>query len=213
MNHRIKEIRKNLNLSQEEFAARLGITGSGLSNIENGKRKLTEQMILSICREFNIDENWLRTGEGGEEAMFIESNDSIIEKISSELPLDELSKVILKTYVEMDTKKRSAFNSFVKELASNIMQENKEKAISGVNEAILTSSIPDSIKQDLYGKVSMVFVEAFPYIGFGNIDEETQLLISGQAQKKKFMQMAEDQYNEEKTPELQASSVKESDVG
>ena len=64
MNERLKEIRKTLSLSQEAFAKKLGITGAGISKIESGDRNLTEQMILSICREFNVSEAWLRNGTG-----------------------------------------------------------------------------------------------------------------------------------------------------
>ena len=77
MNSRIKNIRKEFALNQDEFGARLGITGSGLSNIENGKRNVTEQMILAICREFAVNEKWLRTGEG---AMFVETDDYLFHR-------------------------------------------------------------------------------------------------------------------------------------
>ena len=66
MNNRIKLVRKSsqVKMSQEAFGARLGITGTGISKIESGDRNPSEQIILSICREFNVDERWLRTGEG-----------------------------------------------------------------------------------------------------------------------------------------------------
>lgn len=66
MNTRVKQIRKLLKLSQEEFASRLGITAAGISRIESGKRKLTEQMLIHICKEFNVNEDWLRYGRGGD---------------------------------------------------------------------------------------------------------------------------------------------------
>lgn len=64
MNERVKMIRKSLSLSQEAFGAKLGVTGPGISKIESGDRNLTEQMMLSIIREFNVNENWLRNGTG-----------------------------------------------------------------------------------------------------------------------------------------------------
>lgn len=63
MNKRLKELRKILNLSQSEFGKKLGVTGPGISKIESGDRSLTEQMLLSICRTFDVNENWLRTGK------------------------------------------------------------------------------------------------------------------------------------------------------
>lgn len=64
MNERVRMIRKSLLLSQEAFGSKLGVTGPGISKIESGDRNLTEQMMLSIIREFNVNEEWLRTGEG-----------------------------------------------------------------------------------------------------------------------------------------------------
>ena len=61
MNERIKELRKVLKLSQESFGKQLGVTGAGISKIESGERNLTEQMLKSICREFNVDYLWLTT--------------------------------------------------------------------------------------------------------------------------------------------------------
>ena len=64
MNDRIKELRTALKLSQKAFGARLGVTDAAISSIESGRRNLTDQMEISICREFNVNKNWLRTGEG-----------------------------------------------------------------------------------------------------------------------------------------------------
>lgn len=65
MNERIKHLRiDNLHLSQDAFGKRLGITGAAVSRIEKGERAVTEQMTLAICREFNVNEEWLRNGTG-----------------------------------------------------------------------------------------------------------------------------------------------------
>lgn len=78
MNERIKLLRKELSLTTEAFGEKLGITRSAVSNIENGHRAVTPQMFKSICREFNINEEWLRTGNG---EMFIKrtKNQEIID--------------------------------------------------------------------------------------------------------------------------------------
>lgn len=61
---RVKEVRKSLNLTMEQFGNKLGVTKVAISNIEKEKRNLTEQMSRAICREFNVSEEWLKTGEG-----------------------------------------------------------------------------------------------------------------------------------------------------
>lgn len=65
INERIRFLRKEeLHLTLEEFGKHFGVTKVAFSKIENGQRGVTEQMVLSICREFNVNEEWLRTGEG-----------------------------------------------------------------------------------------------------------------------------------------------------
>lgn len=64
MNNRIKEIRNNKGLTQVEFASRIGLKQNSIAQIEMGKRNPSDQVILSICREFSVNEFWLRTGEG-----------------------------------------------------------------------------------------------------------------------------------------------------
>lgn len=64
MNARIKSIRTSLNMTQQEFADKLGINRSNIANYENGVRTPVDAVISLICREFNVSEHWLRTGEG-----------------------------------------------------------------------------------------------------------------------------------------------------
>lgn len=69
---RVKAIRKAKEMSMEQFGERIGnISKSTISNIENGNRNLTDLMLKSICSEFNVNEDWLRSGAGGPENMFI----------------------------------------------------------------------------------------------------------------------------------------------
>lgn len=75
---RVREVRKNLNLTLDKFGEKLGVTKTTVSRIENGINNLTEQMTKSICREFGVDYIWLTTGEGD---MFVDSDDDFIEKI------------------------------------------------------------------------------------------------------------------------------------
>ena len=64
LGNRIKKLRKELDLTQQELGKRIGIKPNSISLIESGNRNASEQVILSICREFNVSESWLRTGEG-----------------------------------------------------------------------------------------------------------------------------------------------------
>ena len=78
MKDRIKEVRKALKLNQTEFGARLGIKQTTVAGYETGAKNPMDSVILSICREYNVNETWLRTGEG---EMFVEKSrmDTIAE--------------------------------------------------------------------------------------------------------------------------------------
>lgn len=64
MNTRIKAVRKTAKLNQTEFGARIGVGQAAVAAWESGTRSPMDAIIQSICREFNVDERWLRTGEG-----------------------------------------------------------------------------------------------------------------------------------------------------
>lgn len=64
MNERIKHIRKVGNLTQKEFAEKIGISRVGLQKLESGENKPREQTMRVICSEFGISRRWLETGEG-----------------------------------------------------------------------------------------------------------------------------------------------------
>lgn len=65
MNNRIRELRKELGLNQTDFGKRIGIKQTTVAGYETGAKNPMDAVITSICREFNVSEVWLRTGEGG----------------------------------------------------------------------------------------------------------------------------------------------------
>ena len=115
MKERVKELRKHLGLSGAKFGEKLGIKRNTVSQIENGVNGLSEQNIKSICREFNVNENWLRNGEG---EMFnsVESL-SLDDLVSGAVPL-EID--ILKAYFTLDKDTREkALNHFLDSLKND----------------------------------------------------------------------------------------------
>lgn len=69
MNERLRKLRKTLDMTQQEFAEKLGIKRSTMATYESGRNEPIDAVISLICREFDVNEHWLRTGEG---EMFIE---------------------------------------------------------------------------------------------------------------------------------------------
>ena len=64
MNERLKKLRKTLDLTQQKFADRLGVKRNTVGQWECCINAITDQVVFSICREFDVNEEWLRTGEG-----------------------------------------------------------------------------------------------------------------------------------------------------
>lgn len=64
MNERITEIRNFLNLSQKDFAEKIGLKQGSLSDLETGRANITDRVILLICSQFNVNEEWLKFGNG-----------------------------------------------------------------------------------------------------------------------------------------------------
>ena len=110
MHKRLKEIRKQLGLTQAEFGIRLGVTNSAVAYIEKGKRNLTEQMLLAICREYNVSEKWLRTGEG---EMFIVTENALLDQIAKKYNLDALDRAMTETYYKLSKDHKEAVKSYL----------------------------------------------------------------------------------------------------
>ena len=72
---RIKKLRKQLDMTQDDFSKKLGLARNSIASYETGRREPTNAIIVSICREFGINEIWLRTGEGGDDNMFTKVSD------------------------------------------------------------------------------------------------------------------------------------------
>ncbi len=75
VNERVKELRKTKKLTTEKFGNSLGVSRAAISNIENGNRSVTDQMFTSICREYNVNPDWLRSGKG---EMFSENEEEYL---------------------------------------------------------------------------------------------------------------------------------------
>ena len=88
MNKRIRELRKVLNLSQREFANKIGLKQNAISYMEKSCSTVTEQNIKNICSQFSVNENWLRTGFG---KMFLENEKKPKEFFDI---FDELSPIL-----------------------------------------------------------------------------------------------------------------------
>lgn len=118
MNVRVKELRAALSLTSEAFGARLGVTKAAISKIENGSRSVTDQMVLSICREFNVNEVWLRTGQG---EMFQQNSQSIIDRMADEYSLSQRERAVIYAFLELSANDRAAVMRYVDNLVDKLV--------------------------------------------------------------------------------------------
>ena len=98
MNERIKQIRKALNMSQDEFGKRLGVTRGAITNIELNKTEPKPLFIKLICDTFEVNEEWVNTGAG---EMFVQKNRSdVIADFLADV-LKEEDESFKRRFVEM----------------------------------------------------------------------------------------------------------------
>ncbi len=122
MKDRIKKIRKELDLTQQEFADKLGVKRGAIANYEIGRNEPVDSVISLICREFNVNEHWLRDGTG---SMFIEKD---IE--------DQLMEWAGKVLGDQDSKFKKRFVTMLMGLTEDEWEflEKKAKELVGENE-------------------------------------------------------------------------------
>ena len=122
MNEWLKKLRKALDLTQQEFADRIGIKRNSFANYETGRNTPIDAIIISICREFNVSEDWLRDGIGD---MF--------------LPTDRNADIAKLTKQLLNEESDSFKNRFVSMLANLTIEEwefleRKAKELCGVDD-------------------------------------------------------------------------------
>ena len=96
---RIKELRKALRLTQAAFAERIGIRQNSVAVIEIGKNTPSDQTIAFICREFRVNEEWLRTGAG---EMFVPTPASIVDELAEEYHLCPEAQAMVEKFITLD---------------------------------------------------------------------------------------------------------------
>ena len=133
INRRIRLLRKeDLKLSQEEFARRINLSQRAVSTIETSGNSITDRNLKAICSAFNVNEHWLRTGEG---EIFKEQ---VIDDLWNAPDVDDLDRKIITSYLKMTPDKRKFIKEWIKELAASFAESEQPKEESE------TESVPDN---------------------------------------------------------------------
>ena len=123
---RVKKLRKELGLTLEKFGKPLGVGKTAISKIENGENNLTDQMIISICRELNVNEKWLRDGEGEMFEQLLAEDEVaayVAELLDPDNPFADLIIEIMRTYSQLDPVSQAALKKFRQHLLQNIIEK------------------------------------------------------------------------------------------
>ena len=110
---RLIELRNALGLKQYQLAERLGVTNTAVCAWESGRRNITEQTILSICREFRVNYFWITEGKG---EIFTGTPETLIDEIVEEYNLDDFDRKIIIKYIELSENERNIIKQYLKSI-------------------------------------------------------------------------------------------------
>lgn len=133
MKDRIREVREHFGLSMEKFGSRIGIGKASISLLESGKNNPSVQTITLICREFGVNEQWLRTGEG---EMFEQTRTSVLDRLSTEYDLSREQRSVIEAFLDLDPQERDVILKYV----HNVFDRSAESAAQ-------STAIPDKEAQ------------------------------------------------------------------
>ena len=114
---RVNEVRKSLGLTLEKFGEQLGVTKTTISRIEKGVNNLTDQMAISICREYNVNYDYLMYGEG---EMFDDLPQTIVDELCAQYDLNDFDKALVEMYVSLPAGSRERIKEYMKQLVKKV---------------------------------------------------------------------------------------------
>lgn len=159
MHNRIKQLRKYQHLTQTQFGEQIGVKGNTITNYENKLRTPSDAIILAICREFNVNETWLRTGKG--EMFLTQTREEEIEAFVKEIMKDDsdFRRKFISVLANMTTDEWNLLERKATELAEEIKktssadfptaEEEYEKSLgSAPSTASTASNTTDDIQKN-----------------------------------------------------------------
>lgn len=127
LKERIKKLRKALDLTQQKFAEKIGTSANVLTNYETGRRNPSSSVINNICKTFNVNEKWLRTGNG---EIFKPVPKYGIDMLAQEYNLTYNENILIEKFVNLKPENRQAVIDYILEVANSINNYDTEIAES-----------------------------------------------------------------------------------
>lgn len=120
LGERIKKVRKNNDLTQQQFAEKIGQTANVLTNYETGRRNPSSSVINNICKTFNINEEWLRDGTG---EMHKPNPTAALDLLAIEHNLTNSEYLLIEKFLNLKPGMRMALIDYIREVAAGIADE------------------------------------------------------------------------------------------
>lgn len=117
MKERIKKLRKEMHLTQQGFADRIGIKRNTIANYEIGRNEPIDAVISLICRTFHVNETWLRTGEG---EMFNPAPEDNRTAYMAQIGLSQQMQTLVNAYLKLSLSDQKAVDSFIDALRQTV---------------------------------------------------------------------------------------------
>lgn len=114
MQNRIKAVRGYYKMTQTQFGSKLGVKGNTITSYETGTRVPSDSIIMSICREFGINREWLETGNG---EMLAETTSRTLDRIRERYGASDIFRAMLDVYATMTNAQQDAFEEYINLLA------------------------------------------------------------------------------------------------
>lgn len=154
MKDRIKKIRKALDITQQEFAMKLGIARNNVAGYEAGNRNPSDAVISLICTKFNVNEEWLRTGSG---EMFKPSPSSELDLLAAKYQLTNKDYIFIEKLLK-NRKAMNAMEDFCIEYASAILSDTESADAAAYPQDF--ENMPVEERLDLYNRGIMQDIAA-----------------------------------------------------
>lgn len=144
MHLRLKRIRSENKLTQEEFGRKIGIGKTSVSKLESGENNPSERTIKLICSEFNVNEHWLRTGEGSptKELSPTEEVEALVRKVIDYSNQDEKNPFydmiidMMKTYHDLDPESQLVIQNYFNDLRLAIRSKESDTVESEIDKKV-----------------------------------------------------------------------------
>ena len=122
INERVKKIRKDRGLTQEEFGKTLSVQRAAISKIEHGDNGVTPQMVTLICEKYGINEEWLKSGKG---PMKKKEPGDILDKVIESYHLPKETKILVEVYGQLNQEHQNAICEYLDEIKEQLVNRSE----------------------------------------------------------------------------------------